>query len=49
MKLAVHSSGVKKLKKQEQKLKIKPDLTEAFNEVALLKNSPSLADFLNDL
>jgi hypothetical protein len=53
MKLALHCSSVKKLKKQEQILKIKSDLTEAFNEVALLKNSPkskqTLVDFLNDL
>ncbi|SHM14841.1 hypothetical protein [Mucilaginibacter sp. OK098] len=53
MKLAVHCSCLKKLKKQEQILKIESDLTEAFNEVALLKNSPkskqTLADFLNDL
>lgn len=42
-----------KLKKYEQTLKLKSDLTEAFEEVALLKNSKvkkqSLTDFLNEL
>ncbi|MDB4919179.1 hypothetical protein [Mucilaginibacter sp.] len=42
-----------KLKKYEQTLKIKSDLTEAFNQVALLKNSKekkqTLTDFLNEL
>lgn len=42
-----------KLKKYEQALKLKTDLTEAFNEVALLKNSKekkgTLTDFLNEL
>jgi hypothetical protein len=42
-----------KLKKYEQTLKLKSDLTEAFNEVALLKNSKgkkdTLTDFLNEL
>jgi hypothetical protein len=40
MEIALHRSGVKKLKKQEQILKIKSSLTEAFNEVALLKTLP---------
>jgi hypothetical protein len=42
-----------KLKKYEQTLKIKSDLTEAFNEVVLMKNSKekqqTLTDFLNEL
>lgn len=42
-----------KLKKYEQTLKLKSDLTEAFEEVALLKNSKvkkqTLTDFLNEL
>ncbi len=42
-----------KLKKYEQTLKIKSDLTEAFQEVALLKKSKEkqqlLTDFLNEL
>jgi len=42
-----------KLKKYEQTLKIKSDLTDAFNEVAQLKKSTdkkqSLTDFLNEL
>ena len=42
-----------RLKRYEQTLKIKSDLIEAFEEVALLKNSTekkqSLTDFLNEL
>jgi hypothetical protein len=42
-----------KLKKYEQKLKIKSDLTEAFEEVALLRKSnekkQTLTDFLDEL
>ncbi|MEP6610603.1 MAG: hypothetical protein ABJA76_01915 [Mucilaginibacter sp.] len=42
-----------RLKKYEQTLKIKSDLTEAFKEVVLLKNSSekkqTLTDFLNEL
>lgn len=42
-----------KLKNYEQVLKIKSDLTEAFEEVALLSKSQkptqTLADFLNEL
>ena len=42
-----------KLKKYEQALKIKSDLKEAFEQVALLKNSKkkkqTLNDFLNEL
>lgn len=42
-----------KLKKYEQTLKIKTDLTEAFHQVAQLKKSKgkkqSLNDFLNEL
>jgi hypothetical protein len=42
-----------KLKKYEQTLRIKSDLTEAFAEVALLRKSKekkqSLTDFLNEL
>lgn len=42
-----------KLKKYEQTLRIKSDLTEAFEEVALLKKSKekqqSLTEFLNEL
>ena len=42
-----------KLKKYEQTLKIKSDLKEAFDQVALLKKSkqkkPTLNDFLNEL
>jgi hypothetical protein len=42
-----------KLKKYEQTLRIKSDLTEAFEEVALLRNSKekkqTLTDFLNEL
>ena len=42
-----------KLRKYEQTLRIKSDLTEAFEEVALLKKSKekqqSLAEFLNEL
>jgi PHD/YefM family antitoxin component YafN of YafNO toxin-antitoxin module len=44
---------MEKLKKYEQTLKIKSDLTEAFAEVALLKKSnvkkQTLTDFLNEL
>jgi len=42
-----------RLKRYEQTLKIKSDLIEAFEEVALLKNSTekkqTLTDFLNEL
>ena len=42
-----------KLKKYEQALKIKDDLSEAFEEVASLRklkeNKQNLADFLNEL
>ncbi|BAU54197.1 hypothetical protein [Mucilaginibacter gotjawali] len=42
-----------KLKKYEQTLKLKSDLTEAFEEIASLKNSKvkkqTLTDFLNEL
>ena len=42
-----------KLKKYEQTLKLKSDLTEAFEEVALLRNSKekkqTLTDFLDEL
>ncbi len=42
-----------KLKKYEQTLKLKTELTEAFKEVALLKKSKekkqSLKEFLNEL
>jgi len=42
-----------KLKKYEQTLKLKSDLTEAFKEVALLKHAKeepqTLSDFLNEL
>ena len=44
---------VTKLKKYEQTLKIKSDLKEAFDEVALLRKSTAkkqtLTDFLNEL
>lgn len=42
-----------KLKKYEQALKLKSDLQEAFDQVAVLKNSKerkqTLAEFLNEL
>jgi len=44
---------ITKLKKYEQELKIKSDLTEAFEEVALLSSSKqkkqTLSEFLNEL
>jgi len=44
---------IAKLKKYEQALKIKSDLTEAFAEVAILKQSKekkqTLTDFINEL
>jgi len=53
MKLALQYLSDVKLSKYKQIRKIKSDLTEAFVEVAVLKNSkdkkPTLADFLNTL
>ena len=51
--LAEWEKILNKLKKYEQALKIKSDLTEAFEEVAVLAQSSqkkqTLTDFLNEL